>query len=269
MTDASCGIGDPNGPFYDPLHKVYHLFHQDSLALPHASRGGVIGHWASRDFLHWTQLPVPIWNDEWYDFVAVWSGSVTVVSGTPHFIYPGKCAGDGVANPLCRGFTYNLATPTDHEDDPLLANWTKWQGNPLLNGTGDDPSEAWLTEYGEWRLIGNQACAEGSSTGAPIYAVDFRAKVLSKVGCTTLKLGDCPTLFKLPPLVPGEHVPTTTALPTHVHKAGSGNDQLQAGTWIDGKPGHPGTCSRRRDCHFAAPPLPSVCVSIGMERGCQ
>eukprot|EP01048_Picozoa_sp_COSAG05_P012320 COSAG05_NODE_1223_length_5468_cov_31.139877_1_plen_103_part_10 len=84
---------------------MYHLFHQDSLALPHASRGGVVGHWASRDFLHWVQLPVPLWNDEWYDFVAVWSGSVSVVNGTPHFVYPGKCSGDGVTNSACNGFT--------------------------------------------------------------------------------------------------------------------------------------------------------------------
>ena len=240
LTDASCGIGDPNGPFFDPLHQIYHLFHQDSLALPHASRGGVIGHWASRDFLHWTQLPVALWNDKWYDYVAVWSGSVTVVNGTPHFIYPGKCAGDGVENPSCRGFTYNLAVPQDHENDPLLKNWSKDAKNPLLNGTGDDPSEAWRTASGEWRLIGNQACTQGSSKGAPIYAsVDF--KRWSKVGCTTLKLGDCPTLFKRPPLVPGEQVPSNAALPSHVHKAGSGNDQLQAGIWTDGKPGAAGT----------------------------
>jgi sucrose-6-phosphate hydrolase SacC (GH32 family) len=239
LTDASCGIGDPNGPFYDPLHKVYHLFHQDSLALPHASRGGVIGHWASRDFLHWTQLPVPLWNDQWYDYVAVWSGSVTVVNGTPHFIYPGKCAGDGVSNPLCHGFTYNLATPSNRSD-PLLKNWSNWDSNPLLNGTGDDPSEAWRTTYGEWRLIGNQPCTQGSSEGAPIYAsTDFLR--WSKVGCTTLKLGDCPTLFERPPLVPGERMRLTAAMPTHVHKAGSGNDQLQAGVWTDGKPGAPGT----------------------------
>ena len=38
---------------------------------------------ASRDFIHWTQLPVAIWNDKWYDSVAIFSGSTTIVDGKP------------------------------------------------------------------------------------------------------------------------------------------------------------------------------------------
>ena len=30
-----------------------------------------------------------------------------------------------------------------------------------------------------------------------------------------------------------------------------------------------GTAGRRRDCHLMAPPVPEVCVSIGINRGCQ
>ena len=51
------------------------------------------------------------------------------------------------------------------------------------------------TPSGEWRLIGNQGC----SGGAPIYgSKDFI--VWYKIGCTKLRLGDCPTFFPLPPL---------------------------------------------------------------------
>ena len=34
--------------------------------------------------------------------------------------------------------------------------------NPILNQTGDDPSTAWRTAHGEWRLIGN-AGAHGAA----------------------------------------------------------------------------------------------------------
>ena len=103
-------------------------------------------------------------------------------------------------------------------------------------GTGDDPSTAWQTASGEWRLIGNQ----GGGAGAPIYgSKDFKSWY--KIGYTTLKLGDCPTFFPLPALTPGSGAGLSAAglaaLPNWVHKAGSGNDQVQVGTWTDGKPG--------------------------------
>lgn len=163
--------------------------------------------------------------------------------------YPGKCkptsAGVGCNNGK-GGFTYVLAVPSDFSD-PLYTNWTK-KGmingkpfiNPVVNSTGDDPSTAWKTKDGEWRLIGNQACQpEG---GNPIYgSMDFVSWY--KIGCTTLMAGDCPTFFPLPALTPGsEHyVASHGPLPTHVHKSGGhGGDQVQVGTWTDGEPGPAG-----------------------------
>ena len=37
----------------------------------------------SRDFVKWARLPVSIWNDKWYDSVAIFSGSTTIVDGKP------------------------------------------------------------------------------------------------------------------------------------------------------------------------------------------
>ena len=56
LSDVSCAINDPNGPFYDARHGVYHLFYQDHLAEPNpvglnAGAGPDWGHWVSRDFL--------------------------------------------------------------------------------------------------------------------------------------------------------------------------------------------------------------------------
>jgi len=82
--DQSCGLNDPNGPFYDPKHKMYHLFYQDHLHQEtgegvHGGRGPIYGHAVSADLVKWTHLPVAIWNDQVYDSVAIYTGSVTVV----------------------------------------------------------------------------------------------------------------------------------------------------------------------------------------------
>jgi len=94
LSDNSCSINDPNGgahpcavhlaadslpaacpagPFYDPLHKVYHAFYQRHLAMmpvrhqtarPVAPHGPVWGHWTSKDMVLWTQQPTALWNDQ-------------------------------------------------------------------------------------------------------------------------------------------------------------------------------------------------------------
>ena len=139
-----------------------------------------------------------------------------------------------------------MVTVPENASDPLYTNWVK-EGpqmggvvNPIVNGTGDDPTTAWQTKDKEWRMLGNQKCP--TAKGAPIYgSMDFKSWY--KVGCTTLTLGDCPTLFPLPALTPGSerYLKDGDSLPTHVHKAGSGNDQVQLGTWTDGAPGQKGT----------------------------
>ena len=244
LSDIACAINDPNGPFYDPVHKVYHNFYQDHLAEPSpvglkAGQGPDWGHWVSRDFLHWARLPVAIWNDQWYDNSAIYTGSATIVDGKPIIVYPGKCIGtkgtpEGDA--CSTGFTYDVAVPTD-PSDPLYTNWTKPAYNPIVNSTGDDPSTAWQTTSGEWRMIGNQKC--GNGTGTPIYgSLDFKSWY--KIGCTTLLLGDCPTFFPLPALVDiGRNLSKKELLelPTHVHKSGDPADHVQVGVWTEGKPG--------------------------------
>jgi hypothetical protein len=86
VRDASCGINDPNGPVFDPVHGVYHLHYQNHVGC----RGGrTYGHAVSRDFVHWAHMPVSIWNDRSYDEHAIYTGSATVVDGKVVQIYPG------------------------------------------------------------------------------------------------------------------------------------------------------------------------------------
>ena len=147
LADKTCNINDPNGPFYDPVHGVYHLFYQIHLAEDQhgAGDGPDWGHWVSRDFLHWSHLPVAIWNDQYYDNAAIFTGSTTIVDGKPVIVYPGKCKNNGVGaacNGGKGGFTYALAVPSN-ASDPLYTDWSKARAvggkpfhNPVLNYTG-------------------------------------------------------------------------------------------------------------------------------------
>jgi len=240
-------MNDPNGPFYDDVHGVYHLFYQDHLAVS-GGRGPVWGHAVSRDFAHWAHLPVAIWNDQWYDNQAIFSGSTTIVDGKPKIVYPGLCR-RGVDPGCGTGATYAVAVPAD-PSDPLYRKWIKPAYNPILNNTGEDPSTAWRSPHGEWRMLGNSL----SGKFAPMFAsADFVH--WHKVGDTSLPSNECPTFFPLPPLTLGaerafdglDGASVMPALPTHVYKYGCRmagqyiNDCAQLGTWTDGVPGSVGT----------------------------
>ena len=130
LADSSCDINDPNGPFYDPVHGVYHLLYQIHIA---EDQGGVgdgpdWGHWVSRDFKRWAQLPVAIWNDEYYDNSAIYTGSTTIVDGKPVIMYTGRCktlpGQSGCNDNASLGFTYALAVPAN-ASDPLYTRWSK------------------------------------------------------------------------------------------------------------------------------------------------
>jgi len=228
---------------------MYHLMYQDHVC--EAPGGGPdIGHVVSRDFVHWAHLPVSVWNDKPYDEVAIFTGSATVVDGKPFLVYPGLCRKGGDFAGCITGMNYAQAVPAD-ASDPFYTNWTKdaapgikIAANPIVNGTSDDPSTAWQTAYGEWRLIGN-AGAHGQKRGdvAPIFAAKDFTGAWSLVGDTQFPSGECPSLFPLPPLYPGTSA--SGPLPTHVHKRGHGSagcngDCMTLGTWVDGKPGEVG-----------------------------
>ena len=98
IADPTCETNDPNAPFYDQRHGVYHLFWQKHCASPVPNekiKGIVYGHAVSRNLVKWAMMPVAIWNDEDYDRYAIYSGSATVTNdGVPRIIYPGLCLKD-------------------------------------------------------------------------------------------------------------------------------------------------------------------------------
>ena len=235
---SGCGINDVNAPFFDPVHKMYHIFYQLHVAQSNGGarcpagaprcptgEGPVWAHAVSPDLVRWHPLPVALWNGpQPYDQKTVASGSATIVDGKPVIVY----AGWGAPN------AFAAAVPAD-ASDALYTNWTKT--GVLTYHTDDDPSRAWRTASGEWRLIANGGASPCNKTllplgCAPIWAsTDFKNFTL--VGATNLPVGENPSLFELPPLTPGAHVPNAT-LPTHGHHWGS---YYQVGSWVDGTPG--------------------------------
>ncbi|XP_057528188.1 beta-fructofuranosidase, soluble isoenzyme I-like isoform X2 [Amaranthus tricolor] len=138
-----------NGPLY---HKgYYHLFYQYN---PESAVWGNItwAHAVSTDMIHWKYLPDAMVPDHWYDVNGVWTGSATILpDGNIMMLYTGD------TDQLVQ--VQNLAYPAN-QMDPLLLDWVKYSGNPVLTppegiGSKDfrDPTTAWVDPNGIWRII--------------------------------------------------------------------------------------------------------------------
>ncbi|KAA8533854.1 hypothetical protein F0562_031371 [Nyssa sinensis] len=153
-------MNDPNGPLF--YKGWYHFFYQYN---PDAAVWGNItwGHAVSRDLIHWLYLPFAMVPDRWYDLNGVWTGSATILpDGQIVMLYTGDTV-DSVQ-------VQNLAYPANLSD-PLLLDWVKYSGNPVLvppPGIGSDdfrdPTTAWQGPDGKWRvMIGSKSNTTGIS----------------------------------------------------------------------------------------------------------
>jgi beta-fructofuranosidase len=247
VRDLSCGENDPNFPFYDSKHNLYHLMYQDHLSEYQGGdgQGPDIGHAVSADMVTWAHLPVSVWNDQPYDSVAIYTGSATVVNGLPTLVYPGLCTKHNWSS-CDTGTLLAIAIPADHENDPLLTNWTKPNYNPIVNNTQRDPSTAWQTAAGEWRLTNYEGKVYSSS--------DFITWSAASNGAVIFPVAECPDFFSLPAPCTGNGCSSSSSLvnevtPTHVHKQSSnGQDWYTLGTYTEDSVGSTGTWT----------PLPSV-----------
>jgi len=225
VVDKTCGINDPNGPVYDQVHGVYHLFYQDHLAMP-PGHGPDYGHAVSRDMAHWAHLHVAIWNDKPYDNEAIFTGSASVVDGKVVQVYPGLCNKNDW--PSCTtGTNLAIAVPAD-PSDPLYKEWKKPDYNPIRNGTQRDPSSAWKTPAGEWRFTTFDTIIYGSMDFKEWYVIGKQPGFPG---------GECPSFFPLPKTTPGAGpAPSGAGTPTHVHKASHGGDWMNVGTYVANGP---------------------------------
>ncbi|TKY49856.1 Beta-fructofuranosidase, soluble isoenzyme I [Spatholobus suberectus] len=153
-------MNDPDGPLFHM--GWYHLFYQYN---PDSAVWGNItwGHAVSRDMIHWLLLPIAMVPDKWYDINGVWTGSATLLpDGKIIMLYTGD------TNNYVQ--VQNLAYPANLSD-PLLLDWVKYSGNPILVPPPDiapkdfrDPTTAWIGPDGKWRVtIGSKKGKTGLS----------------------------------------------------------------------------------------------------------
>ncbi|KAI3813034.1 hypothetical protein L1987_17748 [Smallanthus sonchifolius] len=153
-------MNDPNGPvFYQGWYHLFYQYHPDAPVW-----GKIVwGHAVSKDLINWRHLPIAMETDQWYDEQGVWTGSATILpDGQLVVIYTGS-TNESVQ-------VQNLAYPAD-PSDPLLINWVKYPGNPVLvpppgidNKDFRDPTTAWKTPEGKWRItIGSKINKTGIS----------------------------------------------------------------------------------------------------------
>jgi sucrose-6-phosphate hydrolase SacC (GH32 family) len=180
-------------------------------------------------------MPISIWNDQPYDEKAIYTGSASVVDGKVVQVYPGLC---DTKNADCPGGTnLCIAVPAD-PSDPLQTNWTKTEAatgvvNPVVPAIGRDPSTAWQTPDGEWRLTTFDTMVFGSMDFKHWYRIGNHPGFAH---------GECPSFFPLPRNTPGAGpAPAGAETPTHVHKSShGGQDWMNVGTYTPGKPNEVG-----------------------------
>lgn len=202
--------------------------------------GPVIGHAVSADLARWTRMPVAIWNDAAYDSRAIFTGSTTIVDGVPTMMYPGLCTQR--AFPGCEGYDFAVAVPADHAGDPLLTNWSKPAYNPVVNGSGDDPTTAWRTAAGEWRM--------SRKDGKIFYSDDFKkwqqAACVDVARCLPggvfFNVSECSDFFPMPRFCDGNGCATggPTPAPNFVHKQSANGDLYTLGLYTEGPPASTG-----------------------------
>ena len=137
---ASVVVGRRAGPFF--FNGMYHIFMQQSFPWVKGWNGAIgWGHMASRDLAHWKEISaftgfvdafVPgRWHDPQYGVPAggYYSGSVTVVDGVPHAVFPAYFANGPCIEPWDPNhkankcvMTYQYSTPVNLSD-PYLADW--------------------------------------------------------------------------------------------------------------------------------------------------
>ncbi|KAH7841000.1 hypothetical protein Vadar_024352 [Vaccinium darrowii] len=151
-------MNDPNGPLF--YKGWYHIFYQYN---PESPVWGNItwGHAVSKDMIHWLHLPFAMVPDKWFDANGVWTGSATILpDGRIVMLYTGATNNNVQVQ--------NLAYPANLSD-PLLLDWVKYADNPVLVPPPGilpkdfrDPTTAWITRDGKWRVaIGSKINTTG------------------------------------------------------------------------------------------------------------
>ncbi|CAF1169742.1 unnamed protein product [Adineta steineri] len=188
MMPAKNWLNDPNGPVY--FNGYYHMFFQYN---PNAAVWGDMhwGHCYSKDMVHWIHLPVALAPDQPYDINGIFSGSTTIVNGTPTIIYTGITNTNQQVQ--CQARPANIS-------DPTLTNWTKSPLNPLITDpNGRDPSTAFRDNENNYYLIYGYGTKDLGGQAVLFTSKDFLDwKYLHPIHSNQYDtFWECPDIFKV------------------------------------------------------------------------
>ena len=133
---------DPNGPMWDPVHELYHLFYQYETPRQW-------GHAVSGDLVDWVQLPPALvpgedHGSEWFDSGGDYSGSATVLDDDVRTVIL------SVSSSTEHMF---LAMPTNRSD-PYLTEWTYATGDePIFSTPARDPTDLLDVGGGSYQIF--------------------------------------------------------------------------------------------------------------------
>jgi sucrose-6-phosphate hydrolase SacC (GH32 family) len=123
-------FGDPIPFFHEGVHHVFYLHTKKTMNWYHL---------ASRDLVHWEELPPAILADE--NDAGIATGSIVEQAGVFHAFYTTSQVGDQGAGSAC----VRVATSRD------LVQWTKQPGPPLLLLRRDVPAVGTYDPFAHWR----------------------------------------------------------------------------------------------------------------------
>jgi len=198
-------LNDPNGPIY--AYGEYHLFYQlQPYSLKSFNGDKAWGHAVSRDFVHWTELPVALHPDR---TGGVWSGSSVIdtknllglqTGPEPPMLLFYTATGRSAMNPKAPAPTDFLQAIAFSNDRGLT--WTRYAHNPILANVSPqnrDPQVFWHEPSRRWVMllyVGTPYSNPGNHYQARIFTSDnlrdwtYRSAIDG--------LFDCPALFEVP-----------------------------------------------------------------------
>jgi hypothetical protein len=160
---------------------------------------------------------------------------------------------------------FAVAVPANHSGDPFLTRWAKPAYNPILNASGDDPTTAWRTSAGEWRMT--------RKDGRVFFSRDFvrwaPAACAQPGGCgpngALFTQSECGDFFPLPPACatdPGCTAGGPQPAPTHVRKVSLNGDFYTLGAYEEGPPGSTGAWTPTHNTSAWVPLLQPLDASV-------